>query len=179
MDGVGYAVSIVLAVVFTAAAVAKLGDRSATREGFAALGLPAPAAWIVPGIELGLAVVLVASPSWGATAALAALAGLTTFIVLAIRRGVAAPCNCFGRVGAAPMSWVDVLRNGVLAVGAVVALGATHPTRPAPGAWAVAVAGLIAAIAIVIAGGRRRRVLPAGGHVNRSLGGAHTGETSL
>jgi uncharacterized membrane protein YphA (DoxX/SURF4 family) len=112
-----------LAAVFGWAAVAKLRDRTATARSFAAFGLPAPDALavVVPTLELALAATLLVSPALGATLALAALAGFTTQLLLARRRGVDAGCGCFG--GARPAAPnVELARNAVLAAAAVAVL---------------------------------------------------------
>jgi hypothetical protein len=122
MHVLAYGAALALAAVFVRAAVAKLRDRPATAKGFAALGLPAVAATVVPLAELALAVTLVLVPQWGAVFALAMLAGFTAFLVLALRSGVHAGCNCFGSARQRPVSLADVVRNAVLAALAVLAL---------------------------------------------------------
>jgi hypothetical protein len=115
--------AIVLAAVFAWAAVAKLRDREATSNAFAAFGLPFPQALavVVPGAELALAAALVLDPVLGAALGLATLAGFTTQLLLARRRGVEAGCGCFGRATpASPGS--ELARNAVLAAAAVAVL---------------------------------------------------------
>jgi uncharacterized membrane protein YphA (DoxX/SURF4 family) len=117
------ALAVALAAVFAWAAVAKLRRRPATVRSFAASGLPAPdvLAVAVPAGEIVLAAVLVASPAAGATLALAVLAGFTTQLLLARRRGVDTGCGCFG--GARPAAPdVELARNAVLAAVAVAVL---------------------------------------------------------
>ena len=116
----------VLAVVFVWAAVAKLRDRPATVRAFTDAGLPAPEALavVVPVVELVLAGLLVVVPAWGATAALAVLAGFTTQLALARRRGVDVGCGCFGGTRPVPAR-LELARNAGLALIAliVVAIG--------------------------------------------------------
>jgi uncharacterized membrane protein YphA (DoxX/SURF4 family) len=115
--------AVALAAVFGWAAVAKLRDREATTRSFAAFGLPAPGALavVVPASELALGLTLVASPPFGATLALAVLAGFTTQLVLARRRGIDAGCGCFG--GAKPAApGVEIARNALLAAAALAVL---------------------------------------------------------
>ena len=119
-----YAAALVLAAVFVHAAVAKLRDQHGTATAFRELGLPGSAATVVPIVELALAAALIVVPGWAAVVALALLAGFTTFLGLSIRAGVQAGCNCFGSARRAPVSWIELARNGLLAALAVVALGA-------------------------------------------------------
>jgi uncharacterized membrane protein YphA (DoxX/SURF4 family) len=147
MEGLGYAAALLLAVVFARAGVTKLGDRGGTARSFAALGLPPGAAVAVPVVELVLALALLLIPGWAAAGALALLAAFSTFLVRAVRAGVRAPCNCFGSARHAPVSWVELARNGILAIAATVALTADGPTVPDPAAIAL-VAGA-AALAVV------------------------------
>ena len=114
--------TVVLAGVFAVAGVAKLLDRegiegrprsrSASRAGSpdrlgsgsrlsrsrsAALLLPAATRW------------------WAGVAALALLLAFTTAIAIAMARGKAPDCHCFGQLHSAPASWKTLARNGVLA----------------------------------------------------------------
>jgi hypothetical protein len=132
--------------VFALAALSKLADRATTARGFRALGVPGRLATLVPVVELAVAATLVVLPGWGAALALALLVAFTTLLALAVRRGVTAPCNCFGRARSAPVSHVELARNGTLLVGALVALTASRPTIPDPGA------GLVVALAAVAVG---------------------------
>jgi len=146
MQGLAYLAALSLAGVLAVAGVAKLRDRTGTVGSFRALGLPPGLATAVPVVELAVALGLVVVPSWSAAVALALLAAFTTFLARAVRDGVVAPCNCFGRAGSAPVSSVDLVRNLLLAGVAVVALTASEPRRPSLGAVAVAV--------VAVAGGR-------------------------
>ena len=129
-----------------------------TDAGFAALGVPAPeaAARAVPATELVLAVLLLAYPRPGGVAALALLVIFSVLLGGAVRRGVTTGCNCFGAARVEPVSRVDVVRNGLLALLAVAALGAPSPTVPHPVAAVVALAG-VAAGAWALRAARRRR----------------------
>ena len=110
-----------LAAVFVWAAVAKLRDQPSTVHAFAGAGLPAPStlAVAVPVGELALAGLLLAAPVWGATVALAVLAGFTTHLGLARRRGIETGCGCFGGSGPTPPRH-ELGRNAVLAVIALI-----------------------------------------------------------
>lgn len=146
MDGIGYAAALLLAAVFARAAFPKLRDRDATARSFAALGLPSGTAVVVPGVELALAAALILAPGWAAVGALALLAAFSTFLARAVRAGVRAPCNCFGSARHAPVSWVELARNGLLALVALVALTAERPTVPGPGTLAIVFTGSAVAV---------------------------------
>lgn len=133
MSGIAYLAAVLLAAVFATAGVAKLRAPRRTTATFAALGLPAPAglARAVPLGELALAVLLLAAPAVGGALALAALAGFTTLLVRSLQAGLRVDCGCFGSAGDEPMSFVEVTRNGLLAVLAAGALFASGPSTPA------------------------------------------------
>lgn len=158
MSDFGYACAVVLAAVFVRAGVAKAVRGGSTLAGFAALGVPAPAvtARAVPFVELALAVSLLAAPRVGGAAALVLLATFTVFLAGAVRRGVTAGCNCFGAAGVVPVSGVDLVRNGLVALLAVAALLAPRPTAPHPVPAAVTIA-LVAAGALALHGAGRPR----------------------
>jgi uncharacterized membrane protein YphA (DoxX/SURF4 family) len=143
MEGLAYVAALVLAGVLATAGVAKLRDRAGTVTSFEALGLPTGLATAVPVIELLLALGLLVLPGWSAVAAIAVLAAFTTYLARAVRDGVAAPCNCFGRAGSAPVSVVDLVRNLMLAVVATVALTGSGPQRPSLGAVGVGAAAVV------------------------------------
>jgi hypothetical protein len=150
MTEVGYLGALVLAVLFGWAGIAKLGARRRTRRTFRALGLPAAdgLAVAVPVVELPLAVGLVLAPGWAAAGALAMLAAFSVFLAKAVRAGVDVGCGCFGSAGTEPVSFVELVRNGLMGVAAVAALATPHPV--APSLAAVLVAGAALAIAGVI-----------------------------
>ena len=136
----GMAAACVLAATFAWAGAAKLARRADTAAGFAALGLRrAPAlAGIVPAVELLLAVTLLAAPSAGGAAALVLLAGFSAVLVRALRRGVEVRCACFGQAAGPSLSYVDLVRNGLLASLALLAVGAgVDPRVPAAAAMVV------------------------------------------
>jgi len=80
--------------------------------------------------------------------ALAGAAALTTVltagVAVAVRRGVTAPCACFGSGGRSPLSGVHLARNAyllaVLVAGAASAGLEPGPPSPAPAAAALAAA---------------------------------------
>ena len=130
MEGIGYTSALLLAGVFAWAGAAKLTDRASTRRSFIGLGLPSSFAVAVPVAELALAIALVLVPGWAAVAALALLAAFTTVLAGALRRGIEVGCGCFGTSRHDQVSFVELVRNGMLAVGAAAALGASRPVTP-------------------------------------------------
>lgn len=150
MSDVGYVSALVLAALFAWAGLAKLGARRRTTRTFRSLGLPTADALAVavPAVELALAVGLVVVPGWAAAGALALLAAFTTFLVKAIRAGVDVGCGCFGSAATDPVSPVELVRNGLLAVAALLALAA--PTPRVPELAAVLVGGLALALGAVV-----------------------------
>ena len=112
---------VVLAVIFSVAAVAKLADRDGFRRALRAFRVPRrlvrPLALFVPTAELAVAAGLVTTQlAW--SAALAALALLLLFSA-AIGAGLgldySLECRCFGQLGEARLRWRALLRNLVLA----------------------------------------------------------------
>lgn len=148
MAGFGYVCAVLLAAVFVRAGMAKVARPASTVAGFVALGVPgAPAvARVVPFVELLLALALLSVPRVGAVAGLVVLAGFSAFLLGAVRGGVTAACNCFGQARTEPVSGLDLLRNGLLAMLAAAAVLARRPTRPP-------IPALLAALALVALGG--------------------------
>jgi len=111
---------LLLAVVFVIAGLAKLIDRSGSRQALIDFGIPvrfAPQLGILlPLGELVIALALLpmATARWGALAALALLVLFTAAILLALARGKAPACRCFGQISAAPIGAHTVVRNAVL-----------------------------------------------------------------
>ncbi len=143
--GIATASAYLLATVFVVASASKLAAGSRTAATFHALGLPAARtmARVVPGVELLVAVALVAAPAVGGVAALVVLAAFSAVLARAVASGIGAPCACFGRPRTDPVSVVDVVRNVLLSVLALAALGSGHPTRPSAGDVAVVAAAFL------------------------------------
>jgi hypothetical protein len=156
--GAGYCCAVELAAVFVIAAVAKLRDRNRVAEQFAAMRLRQPVllAEALPWTELVVAGLLVAAPQIGADLAVVAVGAMTIVLVRLVRSGTAAPCACFGSASSAPVSSVDVARNGVLLVMAVVALGAERAVPSAADVVVVGSASLLAALGLAWARRIRR-----------------------
>jgi hypothetical protein len=161
MSDFGYASAVVLAAVFVRAGVAKGLRPRETVAGFVALGVPNPGATarVVPVAELVLAVMLLSSPRPGGVAALVLLAAFSALLGGAVRRGMTAGCNCFGAARVDPVSGVDLLRNGLLAVLAAAALLAPGPRIPGPVAAGAALA-MVSAGAWILHSARRRHATP-------------------
>ncbi len=112
---------LVLAVVFTVAGIAKLVERTGTREAIEAFGLPsriAPTASLaLPITELAIAAALVpaATARWGALAAAALLAAFCLAIGRVLRTGAAVECNCFGGITQTEVGRGTLIRNLALA----------------------------------------------------------------
>ena len=134
-SGIGYVAAVVVAAVFAMAAAAKLRDLRQTSVDFERLGVPNPEvlARLVPLAELAITTLLLIVPAGGAIAALVTLAFFTTFLVGRLRSGITAPCACFGASAKAPLSGIEITRNGGLMVLAALALAAERPVRPTVG----------------------------------------------
>jgi hypothetical protein len=158
----GMAAAGVLAVTFAWAGASKLARPQGTAAGFADLGLSRPAvlAGAVPVVELALAVALFAAPAAGGAVALVLLAGFSGVLVRALRRGAEVRCACFGRAGGPPLSWVELVRNGLLAALSVVALAAGLEPRVPPFIPTIAVVVVVTTSACLLAllGQRRSRL---------------------
>ena len=148
---IALAARLVLATVLTTSAVAKLRSRAAVREQVAALAGDVSLGAIVsvlPAVELVVAIALVAvwSPVPGVVALLL-LALFTGVLIRAQARHV--PCACFG-AGAAdvPVGPAAIVRNGVLAALAVLAMGDPSGASPVATAVFVVVFGVVAAFAV-------------------------------
>lgn len=151
-NDLGMAAAGVLALVFAWAGAVKLGRPAETAAGFADLGLGRPRALAVavPVLELTLAVGLLAAPAAGAAVALVLLVCFSVVLVRALRRGGEVRCACFGQAGGPPLSWVDLVRNGLL--GALSALALTaglEPRVPALVATAAVVLTVTASVALL------------------------------
>jgi peroxiredoxin len=131
---------LVLAAVFTVAAVGKLIDLPSSRRALADFGVPgrvaAPGGLLLPLAELATAAALVVSPSarWGGVAAAALLIAFVGGIARALSQGRRPDCNCFGELHSAPARRGTIARNAVLLAlgGIVIAWG----PGPSVNAWA-------------------------------------------
>ena len=163
MDLVLLVAPTVLAFVFGLAAIAKLANRRAARQGLIDFGVPAvvagPGALLLPVAELAAAIaLLIPATVWvGAVAAGGLLAAFTGAIVLNLLRGRRPDCRCFGQIASGPIGPATLARNGaLLALAALIV--AQGPDREWPqltgvigGLSASAVPPLLAVLVIVAA----------------------------
>jgi hypothetical protein len=178
MDGVLLASTVVLGLVFAAAAGAKVAGRSTFSASLASLGVPPalalPVAVLVPAIELAIAVALVARESSrvaaGATVVL--LTAFTAVTAVAAAHGAPAACDCFGRLEFLSLGRRPLLRNAALCVLAVVVVmkgaGSMGPAlaRPASLAGGLAAVTTVAlASALFARRAARDRAIAAKGHL--------------
>jgi thiol-disulfide isomerase/thioredoxin/uncharacterized membrane protein YphA (DoxX/SURF4 family) len=139
MGTVVLAVQLLLAAVFATAAVGKFLDVSGSRKAMADFGVPARFAptlgTLLPFAELAAAVLLVPVPTarWGALLALLLLAGFIAGISVALARGKAPDCHCFGQIHSAPAGPKTLIRNGLLA--ALASVVVVHGAGTAIDAW--------------------------------------------
>ena len=172
---------MLLLVVFATAGVAKLLDRGGTRRALSDFGVPVGAltvgAILLPVAELAAAIALVppASAQWGGFVALALLLAFSAGIAIAMRRGRAPDCHCFGQLHSAPAGRNTLLRNLALAVPA--ALVAVEGPGPSVSAWAAdrTAAELVAVgsgVAAVLLGALAFRLWRETGTLQRSLDAA-------
>lgn len=124
-----------LAVVFFLAGVAKLADRSGTRQALADFDVPRrladPLLLLLPAAELTAATALLfpTTARWGAAGCLVLLALFVGALTRVLRRGEAPDCHCFGQLHSKPASWATVARNFALALlAAYVALAGPGPS---------------------------------------------------
>ena len=117
-------VRLVLAGVFIVSAIAKLRDRSGSRAGVEAFGVPAVFVGLVAGalpvVELACAALLLLPDPFatvGAVGSLALLLAFTVAIVVNLVQGKHPECHCFGDLGeSGGIGWATVARNVALMV---------------------------------------------------------------
>lgn len=120
---------LLLSTVFVVAALAKLADRSGTRAALEAFGvrrLAAPAAVLLPAVELAAAVALLpaATAHWGALAALVLIWIFSLAVLRTLRSGSTPDCNCFGGLAQTEVGRGTLVRNGLLgSVAAFIVVG--------------------------------------------------------
>ncbi|MGI9615874.1 MAG: MauE/DoxX family redox-associated membrane protein [Acidimicrobiales bacterium] len=112
-----------LAAIFLFAAITKIRRPEEVAADFAELGLawPRTLAGLVPALELGCAVLLVAAPEWGGIASFALLAAFTAVLINVLRTGRVVACRCFGALSEEPVSTRTLLRNAALLTLAAIA----------------------------------------------------------
>jgi thiol-disulfide isomerase/thioredoxin/uncharacterized membrane protein YphA (DoxX/SURF4 family) len=179
MDVLLLTASIVLAVVFAVAGIAKLLDRAGSRTAARAFGVPdgiAPGIAVgLPLVELVVALLLLFSASrwWGALVALALFVLFSAAVARVMARGESPECHCFGQLHSAPADWRTLARNASLAgAAAFVVVAGRGDAGPGMFAW---VSGLDGAQKTLVAlGAALVGVLAGAGyvvlHVLRSYG---------
>jgi hypothetical protein len=140
-NGVALAIRAVLCAVFAFSVLSKVRSRAAWQayaRWLAAIEVrplrrPGVAGWLA-GAEaaVALAVIVPATATAGLVAGLLLSLALTAGLAAAVRVGARQPCHCFGR-SPDPLGWLDVARNGVLAVLAVAGAAAALATPAAVG----------------------------------------------
>ncbi|MCW2738257.1 MauE/DoxX family redox-associated membrane protein [Nocardioides sp.] len=167
-------IALTLAAVLLTSGVAKLRDTVATRDAFDALRVPRivpadAAAAALPWIEIGLAVLLLLSPSgWlvPVTVALVVLMLAYTWLVArALGFDEPVTCSCFGSLGRHSVDRTTLARNVLLVALAAATVwfavdGGSVPAAFADldrdGWWSVVAAGAAAAVAVLVVGAPTR-----------------------
>jgi uncharacterized membrane protein YphA (DoxX/SURF4 family)/peroxiredoxin len=164
MNGALVIARLCLSAVFFVAGLAKLADRSGTRQALADFdvpsGLAGPLLLLLPAAELAVATALLfpTTARWGAAGSLVLLALFVVGLTRVLRRGESPDCHCFGQVHSKPASWATVARNVVLAfLAAYVAVAGPGPSLVSwvgdtntRGLWLIAT-GVLAALATTTA----------------------------
>ncbi len=134
MDIVLLLIRLLLAVIFTISGLAKLVDRSGSRQAMLDFGVPArfatSSAVLLPLVELVVAGALIPTVSawWGALGTLVLLLLFTAVVGYHLTRGHKPKCHCFGQVSSEPIGWPTLVRNFVLSAfaGIIVGFGYTN-----------------------------------------------------
>lgn len=135
---------LALAAVFALSGLAKLADLRGSRQALRDFGVPGPLAaplgLLLPVAELTLAGLLLFDRSawWGAMGAFGLLLVFSAAVAFNLLRGRRPACRCFGRLGAGPIGWGTLARNGALSglAGFLVWQGPVLPTlQPSAVAW--------------------------------------------
>lgn len=122
---------LVLALTLLVSGVAKARQPHTTVAALVALRLHSfvPVRWVarlLPWVELTLAgVLLLASGTFalvGAAATLALMLAFWLVVARALALGATEPCQCFGGLSSAPLSWRTLVRNTFLVACAATAL---------------------------------------------------------
>ena len=120
---------LALAAVFAVAGAAKLADREGSRKAMQDFGVPGSFAGIaglaLPIVEIAIAVLLlpVDTAKWAAIGGLVLLLAFIAGIGYNLSKGRTPDCHCFGQLHSEPAGTSTLIRNGVLAVVAVLLIG--------------------------------------------------------
>jgi methylamine dehydrogenase accessory protein MauD len=133
---------LLLAGIFLVAGVAKLADRTGSRQAVIDFGLPKslapPLGIVLPLAELAVVAALIPTTTawWGALGALALLFLFIVGISVNLARGRKPDCHCFGQLHSSPAGWSTLVRNGVLAaVASFVLLEGREGAGPSAVSW--------------------------------------------
>jgi methylamine dehydrogenase accessory protein MauD len=133
---------LLLAGIFLVAGVAKLADRTGSRQAAIDFGLPkslaAPLGIVLPIAELTVAAALIPTTTawWGALGALALLFLFIVGIGVNLARGHKPDCHCFGQLHSSPAGWSTLARNGILAaVAGFILWGGREGAGPSAVSW--------------------------------------------
>ncbi len=128
MNGVLLVSRCLLAAVFLVAAVGKVLDPPGSRRALQEFGVPlrfvSAGAVLLPAAEVAAAVALLVAPSarWGALLALLLLVMFAAAVARAMANGQAPDCHCFGQLHSEPAGRSTLIRNGLLAIPAVIVI---------------------------------------------------------
>jgi uncharacterized membrane protein YphA (DoxX/SURF4 family) len=149
--GSAYLSAVVLGSVFAWAGGSKLVSEDAAAGAFRAMGLPAPRIMTraVALLELTIALLLLTTPTLGGILAMAVLLAFTIVLGRSLRSGLGVPCGCFGTARQKPVSWVELVRNGLLAVLAVSAMFAGSPATPTTAEFVLVTSGVVAGSLVI------------------------------
>jgi len=112
---------VLLAIVFAVAGLAKLADRTGSRQALIDFGVPdllaTPAGVLLPLAELVVAVALISTATawWAAIGSLVLLLLFIAGISFNLAHGRTPDCHCFGQLHSTPAGWPTLIRNGLLA----------------------------------------------------------------
>jgi len=135
---------LVIAALMTAVVTYGVSAASKLRSGQAyrafRAGLAATALVSRPLTGLAAAVLVTAEMAATGLCAAALMAVLTAGVAVAVRRGVTAPCACFGSGGRAPLGGVHLARNAYLLAVLVTGVASAGLQRWQPGVAAAVLA---------------------------------------
>lgn len=126
MDALLLIARIALFGVFAVAGIGKSADLAGSRQAMRDFGLPEslakPAGLALPILELIVALLLlpVATAAWGALGAFVLLVAFVAGISVNLARGKTPDCHCFGQIHSAPAGRSTLIRNGILALVALL-----------------------------------------------------------
>ncbi|HZS46221.1 MAG TPA: MauE/DoxX family redox-associated membrane protein [Blastocatellia bacterium] len=108
---------LLLTAILSVAGTAKLLDREGSRRALQEFGVPESAsptfAWILPFVEIALAIAVLpaAGVEWASLGTLLLFLVFSVAIAINVVRGKTADCHCFGQLHSAPVSWKTLARN--------------------------------------------------------------------